>query len=143
MFITNHSRVVAKNLPNLKNAFLPLLPLSQFNFTSNFLSLFTPLAQGDEKWGCSQLIIVSGPPFLSGEVLLTLFPCSITGSFPWQTGLHEFLQFESFSQAAVLHKLGNTHHGVTSRASKPAPVRAPLSAGLWKEPKLACHFFLV
>lgn len=95
---SNQSRVVSKKPQNLKNTFLPLLPLSQFNFTPNFLSLFTPLAQGDGKCGCSQLLIVSAPPSLSGEVLLILCPCSITGSFPWQTGLHELLQPDSFPQ---------------------------------------------
>ena len=89
--------------------------------------------------------VVSATPSSSGGEGLTLFPCSSVGSLPRETVLHELLQCESFPQAAVLHKLlqcGSlpwgavlqeqtapawVPHGVTSPASKPASVWAPLS----------------
>jgi len=70
--------------------------------------------------------------------------CSSVGSHPQETVLHEHLQHESFPWAAALHELlqGGSFpraavlqeqaaptwvpHGVTSRASKRAPVWAPL-----------------
>lgn len=48
---------------------------------------------------------VSVAPFLSRTGLLTLFPFSTVGSFPWQAVLHELRQYEFFAQAAVLQKL--------------------------------------
>ncbi|KAK4829526.1 hypothetical protein QYF61_005165 [Mycteria americana] len=79
--------------------------------------------------------------------ILTLFPCSSVGSLPWQTVLYKLLHHKSFPWAAVLHKLlqrGSlprgavlqeqtapawVPRGVTSPASKTAPVWAPLSTG--------------
>jgi len=87
--------------------------------------------------------VVSTDPSFSGGGLLTLCPCSSVGSLPWETVLHELLQYESCPRAAVLHKmlqqgslpLGaalqnkllqcGSPMGSTSPASKPAPVWAP------------------
>jgi len=91
--------------------------------------------------------VVSAAPCSSGGGLLTLFPCSSMGSLPGETVLHKLLQRESFPHAAVLHRLSQhvslpqgaalqeqaapvwVPHGVTSPASKPAQVWAPLSTG--------------
>jgi len=77
---------------------------------------------------CSQLILGC----LCRSFLLTLFPCSSVGSHPWETVLHKLSQHGSFPGAAVLEKqaaLAWVPCGVTSPASKPAPVWAPLSTG--------------
>jgi len=92
--------------------------------------------------------VVSAAPCPSGEGLLTLFPCSSMRSLSQETALCELLQRESFPRAAALHELlqrGSLPqgavlqeqaapawipHGVTSPASKPAPVWASLSTGL-------------
>jgi len=84
--------------------------------------------------------VISAAPSSSGGRLLALFQCSSVGSLPWETVLHQLLQHESFQQAKVLHELlqcGSlpwdavlqawtapawVSHGVTSPASKPAPV---------------------
>jgi len=90
---------------------------------------------------------VSAIPSSSGGGLLTLCPCSSMRSLSRETVLHKRLQCESFPRAAALHKLPQcgsfpwgavlqeqaapawVPHGVTSPASKPAPVWAPLSMG--------------
>jgi len=99
--------------------------------------------------GCGQLITLclcrSFLPPQGG--LLTLFPCSNMGSLSQETVLHKLLQCESFPRAAILHELPQwgslpqgavlqeqtapawVPHRVTSPASKPAPVWAPLSTG--------------
>ena len=75
--------------------------------------------------------IVSAAPSSSGGRLLTLFPCSILGSLPQQTVLHELVQCESFHGAEVLCKLPSVgpSHGVTSPDSKSARAWDPLSTG--------------
>jgi len=87
---------------------------------------------------------VSAAPSSSGGGLLTLCPCSRVRSLSWETVLHELLQHESlpvldklpqsgsFPWGAVLQEqavLVWVPHGVTSPASKPALVWAPLSTG--------------
>jgi len=88
--------------------------------------------------------IVSATPSSSGGGLLTLYPCSSVRSLSWETVLHKLLQRESFPWAAALHELPQHESfpwaavlqeqavpawvppGVTSPASKPAPVWASL-----------------
>jgi len=91
--------------------------------------------------------IVSAAPSSSGRRLLTLFHCARVGSLSRETVLHKLLQRESFPRAEALHELPQhgslprgavlqeqaspvrVPHGVTSPASKPALVCAPLSTG--------------
>jgi len=76
---------------------------------------------------------VSATPCPSGGGLCTLFPCSCMRSLPQETVLHELLQHGSFPRGAVLQEQAApvwVPHGVTSPASNPAPVWAPLSTGL-------------
>jgi len=95
----------------------------------------------------SSSYIASATPSSSGGRLLTLFSCSRVRSFSWETVLHKLLHCESFPRAAALHKLPQrvsfpwsavlqeqaapawVPHGVTSPASKPSLVWAPLSTG--------------
>jgi len=56
--------------------------------------------------------IVSATPSSSGGGLLALCPCSIVGSLPRETVVHELLQCESFPQGATLHEL--LQHGSLS-----------------------------
>jgi len=82
--------------------------------------------------GVSSSHAVSAAPSISGGGLLTLCPCSIMGSHPWETFFHELVQLESFSQGAVLQEQAAPAwipHGVTIPASKPVPTWAPLSTG--------------
>jgi len=90
---------------------------------------------------------VSAAPSSSGGGLLTLCPCASERSLSRETVLHKLLQCESFPRAAALHKLPQrgsfpqgavlqeqaapvwVPHGVTSSASNPALVWAPLSTG--------------
>ena len=90
---------------------------------------------------------VSAASSSSGGGLLSSFPCSSMESLSRETVLHQLLQRESLPWATVLHKLlqpgslprGSdlqdqtapawVPHGVTSPASKPALVWAPLSTG--------------
>jgi len=92
--------------------------------------------------------VVSAAPSSSGGGLLTLCPCFNVRSLSREIGLHKLLQHDSFPQAAGLHELPQCvclswgavlqeqaapvwiPHRVTSPASKPALVRAPLSMGL-------------
>jgi len=89
--------------------------------------------------------VVSAAPSSSGGGLLTLCPCSSVRSLSWETVLHKLLQCESFPSVEVFHKLPQrgslprsavpqeqaapawVPHRVTSPATKPALVWAPLS----------------
>jgi len=51
------------------------------------------VAQGDKRWRLHQFIThCLFRSFSSAEGLLTLFPCSSMGSYPWETVLHDLLQ---------------------------------------------------
>jgi len=83
--------------------------------------------------GCGQFITrCLCCSFLSGGGLLTICPCSSMRSFPRETVLHKLLQNGSLPWGAVLQEQAAPAwlpHGVTSPASKPALVWAPLSMG--------------
>jgi len=76
--------------------------------------------------------IVSAAPSSSGGGLLTLFPYSSMGLLPREMVLYKLLQCGSLPRAAVLQEQAAPvwfPHRVTSPASKPALVWAPLSTG--------------
>jgi len=91
--------------------------------------------------------VVSAAPSSSEGGLLTLCPCSSERFLSWKAVLHKLLQCGFFPRAAALHKLPQhasfpwgavlqeqaapawVPHGVTSPASKPALMWAPLSTG--------------
>jgi len=137
----NQSRIMRNE--NKSTNIFPFTPAFFSGSTSLTTSLPLPLEQcrGIGDGGCGQCVI----RILCCSFLLTLFPCSSRGSHPLETVLHSLLQSGSFPWAAVFHELLQHRpfphgavlqeqvtpawipHSITSPASKPAPVWAPLS----------------
>jgi len=144
----NQGRIM-RNKTRSSNTFLPPLPSSWAPFQSRFS--ISPPPSDTEGRGMGVTVslshLVSATASSSGGGLLTLFPCSSVRSLSQETVLHRHLQCESFPWAAAFHELPQrgslsrgavlqaqaasswVPHGVTSPASKPAPVWAPLSMG--------------
>jgi len=145
---SNQSTIARKLILILKHFPTHTFLLPGLNFTPVSLPPTPERHRGTGNGGYGQFIACCLCCSLSlGRGLLTHCPGSSVRSLSQETVLHKLLQCDSFPWAAALCKLPQcgslpqgavlqkqaapawVPHGVTSPASKPAPVWAPLSTG--------------
>lgn len=96
---SNQSRIMRSKSKSYR-CFLPPLPSSWAKLHSLFsLSLSSQNQREMGNRGCSLFITCPATCSPSVGQVLTLFPCSSTGSLPWETLLHKWLQYAAFPRA--------------------------------------------
>ena len=134
-----------KKIQNLQ--FLSLTPSPFFPCSTSLRTFLPPPSEQYREMGngdSAQFITLH----LCSSFLLMLFPCSSTGSLPWQAVLHELLTSGSFPQAAVLQELlkcscfpwGTVIQDKHAPAQDPHGLQFPTESQLWHGISKDCSF---